>query len=154
MIKETNGNLFEAKTEAIINAVNCVGVMSKGLALQFRKNFPEDYFKAYKTACQNGELKIGKVHVYALNNDTNPKYIIDFPTKDHWREKSKPEYIESGLQSLIETIEKRKIKSIALPALGCGLGGLNYKEVRVLIEKAFVHISNIEVFLFMPNYDR
>ncbi len=154
MIIETQGNLLEAKTEAIVNPVNCVGMMGKGLALQFRKKFSEDYFKNYKRACQNGELQIGKVHVYDLNNEMNPKFIIDFPTKDHWRGKSRIEYIETGLQSLVEAIEKRKIKSIALPALGCGLGGLNYSEVRTLIEKTFVHISTTEVFLFIPSYNR
>ena len=83
MTKETKGYLLEAETEAVINTVNCVGVMGKGLALQFRKKFSEDYFKEYKLACQSGELQIGKVHVYSLKSETSPKYIINFPTKDH-----------------------------------------------------------------------
>ncbi len=151
MIKETTGNLFQSNTEALVNAVNCVGVMGKGIALQFKQKFPAEYFKAYKLACQNGELAIGKVQVFELKNvQTNPHFIINFPTKNHWREQSKIEYIESGLQSLVEEIEQYEIKSIAMPALGCGLGGLNYLEVKHLIEKAFVDLTNIEVLLFLP----
>lgn len=152
MIKETKGNLLEAKTEAIVNAVNCVGVMGKGLALQFRQKFSEDYFKDYKRACQNGELQIGKVHVYKLNSKTNPQYIINFPTKDHWRGRSKSEYIESGLRSLKAEIGKRGIKSIAMPALGCGLGGLDWEEVKPFIKDTFADISGIEILLFAPKF--
>ncbi len=151
MIKETTGNLFESNSEAIINAVNCVGVMGKGIALQFKRKFPKEYFNSYKLACQNGELAIGKVQVFQLRDlETNPRFIINFPTKDHWREQSKIEYIESGLQSLVEAIEQYQIKSIAMPALGCGLGGLDYNEVKLLIENAFVNLLQIEVLLFVP----
>lgn len=151
MIKETGGNLFEAKTEVLVNAVNCVGVMGKGIALQFKQKFPVDYFKAYKHACQNGELTIGKVQVFELKNaQTNPLYIINFPTKNHWREQSRIEYIESGLHSLVEAVEQYEIKSIAMPALGCGLGGLDWNEVKPLIEQAFVDLPNVEVLLFVP----
>ena len=102
MIKETSENLFNSNAEALINAVNCVGVMGKGIALQFKQNFPAEYFKAYKIACQNGELIIGKVQIFELKNaNTNPRFIINFPTKKHWREPSKIEYIESGLRSLV-----------------------------------------------------
>lgn len=107
MLKETKGNLFESNTEALVNAVNCVGVMGKGIALQFRQRFSEDYFKDYKTACKNGDLRIGKVHIYSLNSENNPRFIVNFPTKNHWREKSRIEYIESGLQSLVEEIKLR-----------------------------------------------
>ena len=142
---------MEAKTEALVNAVNCVGVMGKGIALQFRREFSEDYFKDYKRACQGGELAIGKVHVYELKNaETNPRFIVNFPTKNHWRGQSRIEDIESGLQSLVEAIEQYEIKSMAMPALGCGLGGLDYAEVKFLIEKAFADLVNIEVLLFMP----
>lgn len=151
MIKETKGNLLEAETEAIVNAVNCVGVMGKGLALQFRKKFSADYFEDYKRACQNGELQIGKVHVYSLKSETNPKYIINFPTKDHWRGQSKIEYIECGLEDLKIKIGKCKIESIAIPALGCGLGGLDWEKVRSLIESAFADLPDVEVLLFSPN---
>lgn len=152
MIKETSGNLFNSNAEALVNAVNCVGVMGKGIALQFKQKFPAEYFKAYKIACQNGELAIGKVQIFELKNtNTNPNFIINFPTKNHWREPSKIEYIESGLRSLVEAIEQYKIKSIAMPALGCGLGGLDYKKVKPLIEKAFVNLPKVEALLFRPN---
>jgi O-acetyl-ADP-ribose deacetylase (regulator of RNase III) len=151
MIKETTRNLFEAKAEALINAVNCVGVMGKGIALQFKQKFPADYFKAYKLACQNGELATGSVQVYELKNaQTNPRYIINFPTKRHWRQTSRIADIESGLQSLVKTVELYGIKSVAMPALGCGLGGLHYAEVKPLIEKAFADLMNVEVLLFVP----
>ncbi len=151
MLKETNGNLFEAKAEALINAVNCVGVMSKGVAWQFKQKFPVDYFNAYKLACQNGELAIGSVQVYKLKNaQTNPQFVINFPTKRHWRQPSRIADIESGLQSLVEAVERYEIKSIAMPALGCGFGGLDYAEVKPLIERAFVNLTNIEVLLFAP----
>lgn len=151
MIKEIIGNLFETNAEALINAVNCLGVMGKGIALQFKQKFPKDYFDAYKLACQNGELAIGKVQVYELKNaQTNPRFIINFPTKGHWREPSRIEDIESGLRSLVEAVERYEIKSIAMPALGCGLGGLDYDEVKLLIEKSFGSIPNVEVLLFMP----
>ena len=151
MIKEIKGNLFETDTEAIVNAVNCVGVMGKGLALQFRKKFSEDYFKDYKPACQSGELQIGKVQIYLLKSEANPKYIVNFPTKDHWRAQSKIEYIESGLESLKAEIEKLEIKSIALPALGSGLGGLDWNDVRHLITKALKDLPDVEVLLFVPH---
>lgn len=151
MIKETKGNLLEAETEAIVNAVNCVGVMGKGLALQFRKRFSEDYFKDYKRACQTGDLQIGKVQIYSLKSETSPKYIMNFPTKEHWREQSKIEYIKSGLESLKAEIEKREIKSIALPAIGCGLGGLDWNDVRLLIINTFGDSSNVKLLLFVPN---
>lgn len=94
---------------------------------------------------------IGKVQVFELKNaQTNPRFIINFPTKNHWREQSKIEYIESGLQSLVEAIEHYKIKSIAIPALGCGLGGLDYKEVKLLSEQAFVDLVKVNILLFVP----
>ncbi len=149
---------MEAKTEALVNAVNCVGVMGKGIALQFRRKFSEDYFKDYKRACQSGELAIGKVHVYELKNAKfdarvsafSPRFIVNFPTKHHWREKSRIEDIESGLQSLVEVVERYEIKSVAMSALGCGLGGLDWNDVKPLIEKAFVNLPKVEVFLFVP----
>jgi O-acetyl-ADP-ribose deacetylase (regulator of RNase III) len=150
MIKETEGNLLEAKAEALVNAVNCVGVMGKGIALQFRQKFSEDYFNDYKRACRNGDLQIGKVQIYSIKTKTIPNFIVNFPTKNHWREKSKIEDIEIGLKSLVEEAEKHKIKSIAMPALGCGLGGLDWKDVRPLIETAFADFADVEVLLFLP----
>ena len=151
MITETKENLLEAKTEALVNAVNCVGVMGKGIALQFRQEFSEDYFKDYKRVCQSGELAIGKVHVYELKNaENNPRFIVNFPTKNHWRGQSRIEDIESGLQSLVEAVERVRIKSMAMPALGCGLGGLDYTEVKFLTEKIFDSFPQTRVFLYLP----
>lgn len=151
MIQEIRGgNLLNAEAEALVNAVNAVGVMGKGLALAFRRKFSADYFEDYKRACRSGDLKIGKVHFYTLNSNGEPRFIVNFPTKNHWREKSRIEDIESGLQSLLEEIEKRSARSIAVPALGCGLGGLDWKNVRPLIEKTFAGKTDIKVFLFLP----
>ena len=125
--------------------------MGKGIAWQFRREFSEDYFKDYKRVCQNGELAIGKVHVYELKNaENNPRFIVNFPTKNHWRGQSRIEDIESGLQSLVKAIKENEIKSMAMPALGCGLGGLDYAEVKLLIDKAFGDLANVEVLLFLP----
>ncbi len=119
--------------------------------MQFKQKFPADYFNADKLACQNGELAIGSVQVYELkNSQTNPQFVINFPTKRHWRQPSRIADIESGLQSLVEAVERYEIKSIAMPALGCGLGGLHYAEVKPLIERAFVNLTNVEVLLFVP----
>ncbi len=151
MIKETAGDLLEAETEAIVNAVNCVGVMGKGIAWQFRRKFSENYFKDYKRACQSGDLRIGKVHVYSLNAENDPRFIVNFPTKNHWREKSRFEDIESGLESLAKAIEEYGIGSIAMPALGCGLGGLDWKDVKPLIETAFLKIPKVQLLLYSPD---
>lgn len=150
MIEEIAGNLLATDAQALVNAVNCVGVMGKGLALQFRRRFSEDYFEDYKAACRRGEMRIGKVRVHRLKIAGEPKFIVDFPTKNHWREKSRLADIESGLDSLVEEIEKYKIESIALPALGCGLGGLNWNDVRPLIAAAFADFPDVEVRLFPP----
>lgn len=154
-MKEITKSLFETDTEALVNAVNCVGVMGKGIALQFKRKFSDEYFKAYKNACQNRELVIGKVQVFELKNTlaearvfaSVPRFIINFPTKNHWRERSRIEYIESGLESLTEAVERYEIKSIAMPALGCGLGGLVLEDVKPLIERAFGRMPNVEVRL-------
>lgn len=130
-----------SKAEAIINPVNCVGVSGKGLALQFKESYPLNY-RHYREACESGKLKIGRVHVFSTGME-NPKYIINFPTKNHWREKSKLEYIELGLEDLKKQILNRKIKSIALPKLGCGLGGLSWKDVKPLIISTFGQSTKI-----------
>lgn len=132
-------NLFEQNCQAIVNPVNCVGVMGKGLALEFKRRFPEN-FKAYETACMVGLVFPGNMLVVKSGNmvvdgEVVLKYVINFPTKNHWRDESRLEYISSGLQSLVEEIENNKIRSIAIPALGCGLGGLDWKLVKPLIEQ-------------------
>ncbi len=149
MIKISCGNLLEDDAEAIVNTVNCVGVMGKGIALQFKQAFP-DNFKAYAKACKNGDVKPGKMFVFSLDSMINPKYIVNFPTKNHWREKSKLKDIAAGLTDLIEVIQHFDIKSIALPPLGCGYGGLNWADVRGLIERAFDKLPDVEVRLYEP----
>ncbi len=151
MIDLVKGDILEADAEALVNTVNCVGVMGRGIALQFKKAFPENY-KAYKAACDKKEVNLGKVFTYDLNRlyGHNPRFIINFPTKGHWRSKSKIQDIESGLTSLVEFLQKEKIRSIAIPPLGCGLGGLHWKEVKPLIVRAFESIPEITVFLFEP----
>ena len=150
MIDYRTGNISEAKTEAIVNTVNCVGVMGRGVALQIKKAFPKN-FKAYKTACEHGEVQPGKMFVFSTGMLMNPKYIINFPTKRHWRSKSRMEDIESGLVALVDTIRRHKIHSIAVPALGSGLGGLNWNEVRPRIEAALRDIPKLQTVMFEPD---
>ncbi len=149
MIKSLTGNLLEAKADAFVNTVNCVGVMGKGIALQFKQAFPDNY-REYEKACKKGQVRIGRMYVYEQNDMFYPKYIINFPTKRHWKTKSRLEDIELGLRDLIEKVKKLDIKSIAVPPLGSGLGGLNWKDVKRLIVKAFDNMTEIEVLLFEP----
>lgn len=150
MVDYTTGDIFKSDAEAIVNTVNCVGVMGRGLALRFKKEFP-DNFKAYKAACERHQMKPGKMFVYETGTLTNPKYIINFPTKRHWRGKSRMEDIDSGLAALTEEIKKREIRSIAVPALGSSLGGLNWTEVRQRIHAALGDIHGLGVTVFEPD---
>ncbi|HUG80030.1 MAG TPA: macro domain-containing protein [Bryobacterales bacterium] len=129
--------------------MNCVGVMGRGIALQFRKAFPEN-FKAYKAACDRKALRVGSMFVYDLNRCINPRVVINFPTKRHWKGKSRIEDIESGLEALVQEVTNRGIRSIAIPPLGCGLGGLDWSEVRPRIEESFSNLGNVRVLLFEP----
>lgn len=149
MIKLTHGNLLKADADALVNTVNCVGVMGKGIALQFKQAFPEN-FKAYAKACKNGEVKPGKMFTFSTDTFFNPKYIINFPTKKHWRGKSKIKDVEAGLNALVAEIQRLDIKSIAIPPLGCGYGGLKWQDVRLLIENALKKVPYVEVYLFEP----
>lgn len=145
MIEYTKGNILEAKTDAIVNTVNTVGVMGRGIALQFKKAFPENY-RAYAEACKRGEVKTGRMFVFPMPRLSNPRYIINFPTKEHWRGKSKPEYIRIGLEDLVATVQNLRIESIALPPLGCGLGGLPWAMVKSMVEGAFANVPARVVF--------
>ena len=149
MIEITRGNVITAEVEALVNTVNCVGYMGKGIALQFKKAFPEN-FKAYARACKVEEVRPGKMFVYETGSMLSPKYIINFPTKRHWRGKSRLEDIEAGLQALVEEVTRLGISSVAVPPLGCGLGGLNWSVVRPLIEEAFTRVPDMLVMLFEP----
>jgi len=150
MIERTRGNLLEADAEALVNTVNTVGVMGKGIALQFKKAFPEN-FKAYRKACDAKELQPGTMLVVESRELTgNPRFIINFPTKRHWRGKSKMEDIESGLAALVEEIQNRGIQSVAVPPLGCGNGGLCWSDVLPRIESAFAELPGIRVLVYDP----
>lgn len=150
MIKISTGNLLTAPAEALVNTVNTEGVMGKGIALQFKQAFP-DMYKSYQSACKNSEIKLGKVHVYDLGGLVGgPRWIINFPTKGHWRSKSKLDSIQTGLEDLIRIVGELNIRSIAIPPLGCGLGGLNWNDVQPAIEDAFATIPDVEVLLYPP----
>ncbi|MEG4805338.1 macro domain-containing protein [Microcoleus sp. ARI1-B5] len=149
MIEIKEGNLLEADAEAIVNTVNCVGVMGKGIALEFKQAYPEN-FRQYSKACRAGEVQPGRMFVVSSGNLFNPRYIINFPTKRHWRGKSKIEDIQTGLKALIQEVKQLGITSIAVPPLGCGNGGLAWKTVKPLIEAAFSELPNVQVLLFEP----
>ncbi|NEQ97699.1 MAG: macro domain-containing protein, partial [Cyanothece sp. SIO2G6] len=149
MLELKRGNLLAEKTDALVNTVNCVGVMGKGIALQFKQTFP-DNFKQYKKACDAGEVVPGKMFIVPTGNLFNPRYIINFPTKHHWRGKSKLEDIQSGLVDLVAQVQRLEIGAIAIPPLGCGNGGLDWAVVRPLIEEAFTPLQAVQVVLFEP----
>jgi O-acetyl-ADP-ribose deacetylase (regulator of RNase III) len=150
MIRFVTGDILTSDVEALVNTVNCVGVMGRGVALQFKNAFPNNY-KAYVAACAKQEVQPGKMFVYQTHSFNNPKYIINFPTKRHWKGKSRLEDIESGLVDLVEVIKHREIKSIALPPLGSGLGGLDWSVVRRMIEIALGKLEDIDVLVFEPS---
>lgn len=150
MIKLATGNLLEAPAEALVNTVNTVGIMGKGIALQFKQAFP-GMFRDYEKACQTGAVELGKMDVHDLGGLVGgPRWIINFPTKGHWRSKSKLADVKSGLSDLVKVIETLGIRSIAVPPLGCGHGGLDWEEVRPLIDSAFAALPEVEVLLFAP----
>ena len=149
MITYKVGDIFKEEADAIVNTVNCVGVMGRGIALQFKKRFPEN-FKIYEAACKHKEVVPGKMFVHETGSLIGPKYVINFPTKRHWRGASRMEDIESGLENLVAIITKLNIKSIALPPLGCGLGELNWNEVRARIENTLSTLPDVEIIVFEP----
>lgn len=150
MIQIAEGNLLEAPVEALVNTVNTVGVMGKGIALQFKQAYPQ-VFRAYQQACKADEVRLGKMYVVDLGGLAGgPHWIINFPTKAHWRTSSRLADIETGLQDLIATVKRLQIRSIALPPLGCGHGGLDWSQVRPSIEAAFSQLPDVRVLLFAP----
>jgi O-acetyl-ADP-ribose deacetylase (regulator of RNase III) len=152
-ISYSSGDLLEQKVDAIVNTVNTVGVMGKGVALQFKRRWP-DNFKAYERACKADEVNIGRMFVYDTGGLVFPKYIINFPTKKHWRSPSKIEYIKEGLVDLIEQIRRLEIHSIALPPLGCGNGGLDWADVKPLVAAAFAQVPDVDVRVYPPSSQR
>ena len=146
------GDLFLDKSEALVNTVNCVGVMGKGVAYEFRHRWPENY-KAYKKACDAKELRPGRMLIFEVTNlfgENGPRFIVNFPTKDHWRAKSKLEYISDGLDALVSDIRKYQIKSIALPPLGCGNGGLDWRIVQPMMMDRLSKLENVTVPIYGP----
>ena len=150
MIIYEHGDLLRADTEALINTINCVGVMGKGVALQFKLTYP-DNFKAYKIACDKHEVRPGRMFIYNTNYTTNPKYIINFPTKRHWRDYSRIDDIEIGLDALVHDIKNLNIKSIAIPPLGCGNGGLDWSVICPIIKQKLDVLSDIKILIFEPH---
>lgn len=150
MIKEVeNKSIFEGNHDLIVNPVNCVGVMGKGLALHFKKRYP-DIMTPYLEACSTGKLVPGKVQI--LTRMLKPNFIVNFPTKDDWRNKSNLDYIRTGLDSFLSCLEKEqeKIKSIGIPALGCGLGDLKWEEVRSILIEKLSSLTDYEIVLYSP----
>ena len=149
MISFTQGNLLDADADALVNTVNTVGVMGKGVALMFKDAFPENY-KRYEAACAAKRLHVGKMFVTERNDFYGPKWIINFPTKAHWRFPSKIEWIEKGLDDLKVVVQEKGIKSIALPPLGAGNGGLDWNEVRPLIVSKLSELKGVNVIIYEP----
>jgi O-acetyl-ADP-ribose deacetylase (regulator of RNase III) len=149
MIELVRGNILEADAEAVVNTVNCVGFMGKGIALQFKKAHPEN-FEAYRRACAAGEVQPGRMFVHVTGRMVNPRYIVNFPTKRHWRGSSRYDDIQTGLISLVDEVRRLGISIIAVPPLGCGLGGLDWAKVRPMIEAAFAEMPTVRVLLFEP----
>ncbi|WP_407977634.1 macro domain-containing protein (plasmid) [Brucella pseudogrignonensis] len=146
------GDLFSESVEALVNTVNCVGVMGKGVALEFKNRWPENY-KEYKALCAVKGLRPGKVFIHENNRlfgENGPKFLVNFPTKDNWRSKSKISYVSDGLDALADELNRLKIKSIAMPPLGCGNGGLDWNEVKPLIKSKLSGLTNVEIVVFEP----
>lgn len=147
MISYAHGNLLDTEAEALVNAVNTAGIMGKGIALMFKERLPEN-FVAYAEACKAGRVRTGSMFVTRVDEPRGARWIINFPTKQHWRNPSKLEWVRDGLADLREVVEERKIRSIALPRLGCGLGGLNWEDVRPLIESAIGDLDDVEIVVY------
>jgi O-acetyl-ADP-ribose deacetylase (regulator of RNase III) len=149
MIRFVQGNLFDAKVEALVNTVNTVGVMGKGIALMFKEAAPAN-FPAYEEACKRKEVRIGRMFVTETRAFEGPRWIINFPTKKHWRQPSKMEWIAEGLQDLRHFVQEQSIRSIALPPLGAGNGQLDWPKVRVEIQRALSDLEGVDIVVYEP----
>lgn len=142
------GNLLESNADALVNTVNTKGVMGKGIALQFKRAFPDNY-KAYRAACEAGEVQLGRMFVTATGRLDSPRLIINFPTKAHWKSRSRLRDVETGLRDLRRVLAENQVNSVALPPLGCGLGGLRWDDVRPKIDEALGDLP-IDITVFEP----
>lgn len=149
MVELTSGDLLDARVEALVNAVNTVGVMGAGLAAQFKVRYPE-MFREYVTVCQQNRLRPGMVHVWLTGVD-EPRYVINVPTKRHWRKPSRFADVAESVEALRVQVGLRRIRSVAVPALGCGLGGLEWPVVRELVEATFKD-EPVRVYLYAPGF--
>jgi O-acetyl-ADP-ribose deacetylase (regulator of RNase III) len=149
MIEFRTGDILQTDAEALVNTVNCVGIMGRGVALQFKKTFPAN-FKAYKAACTRHEVQPGRMFVFETGFVGNPKYIINFPTKRHWKGKSRMEDIDAGLRAFVDVIRERQIHSVAMPPLGSGLGGLYWPDVKRRVEEAARSLPDVSFIVFEP----
>ncbi len=150
MFEYKTGDILAEDADALVNTVNCVGVMGRGIALQFKNAFPAN-FEEYASACKRGEVKPGRMFVTETNQLTSPRYIINFPTKRHWRGKSRMEDIDAGLVDLQRVVRQTGIRSIAIPPLGSGLGGLDWQKVRPRIEEALRGFNDLRVVIYEPS---
>lgn len=149
MLTEEHANLLQAPADALVNTVNTVGIMGKGIALQFKQAYPGN-FRAYETACRHGDVRLGKMFTYKTGQLDGPRFVVNFPTKGHWRSKSKLSDIKAGLADLRDVIQEQGIQSVAVPPLGCGNGGLDWQDVRPLIEAALGGIPGVHVMVYPP----
>jgi len=149
MIEEARGDLLRDDADALVNTVNTVGVMGKGIALQFKRAYPA-MFEAYQRVCREGGIEAGRMYVWETGALSGPRFVINFPTKAHWRAPSRIEYIVDGLEDLVQVVERLGIRSIAVPPLGAGNGGLDWTEVRPKIESAFAALPDVKVRLYVP----
>ena len=145
----SNGDILSSGLDAIMNPVNCVGVMGGGLAKRFKDCFPGN-FLAYVSCCKEGGLRPGRSFIFETGTPEPPRIIINFPTKDHWRNKSRLEFIEHGLKDLVSRIGDYDIGNLGLPALGCGLGGLDWRDVKPVILDHLTGLKNLDVYIFEP----
>ena len=148
MIRFVQGNIFDSACEALVNPVNCVGVMGKGLALQFKRRFPAN-FTSYTAACRRRDLAPGRLHVFDTGAGA-PRLIVNFPTKLHWRDPSRLDHVTQGLHALTGAIAANTIRSIAIPPLGCGLGGLSWPDVRQLILHHLSPLNHVDIVVHGP----
>ncbi len=149
MISYNKGDILQDESEALVNTVNCVGVMGRGIALQFKNKYPSN-FKEYAQACGQKRVKPGQMFIHQVGELRNPKYIINFPTKRHWRNKSRMEDVENGLKALAQEIRELEIRSVAVPPLGCGLGGLDWGAVKKLIIDYLGQLDDVEITVYEP----